>query len=96
MKWIHTKPESGTTKTLHGLTWTWCNTCERMGYHTPAECKNKRAALAAKKPRKEVHANTARARKNKLVIDSLSKDEQALSDLDSDTDLDDRKQSTTH
>ena len=86
MKWVHTKPTHGNTKELHGTTWTWCNICEKMGYHTSAECKSKRAVGAVKK-RTDAHANSARVRKNKHVIDSSSEEEQMLSD----SDYDDRK-----
>lgn len=81
MKWVHTKPTHSTTKELHGLIWTWCNTCEKMGYHTLTQCKGKKAVVAVKK-RSKAHTNTARVRKNKQVIDSLSEEEQVLSDLD--------------
>ena len=81
MQWVHTKPTYGTTKTLHGITWTWCDHCEKMGYHPTASCKSKRAMQAGTKPRKRTHANVAKATK-KIIEDSLSDKEHVFTDTD--------------
>ena len=81
MQWVHTKPTRGTTKALHGITWTWCDHCEKMGYHPTAMCKSKRAIQAGTKARKRPHANVAKATR-KIIEDSSSDKERKFSDTD--------------
>ena len=81
MQWVHTKPTRGTTKTIHGIKWTWCDHCEKMGYHSTESCNSKRAMQARTKARKKPHANVAKATK-KSIQDSSSEGEYEFSDTD--------------
>ena len=60
MAWVHTAPVTGTTKDLHGLTWTWCKYCEKMGYHASSTCRRNKPTDTTLRKRK-ASANVARA-----------------------------------
>ena len=85
MSWVHTAPVRGTTKELHGITWTWCKYCEKMGYHPSSSCRRKNAIAATDTRKRKGHANVARTTTSTRK-DPPTDDEYEFTDTDSDYD----------